>query len=469
MKPTPTHRTALVAAPLVAALSAATLFALAACQRDANAPADRATDQQAAAAPADHSGLTHEPWGLPTPGGAAQPDLSVGPDGRIIISWVTRMGDRNALQYATYMGNDTWESAPKTIAVGRTLTANWANTPHIVMTENRGLWAHWLQTPPNAASPHASDIMLTNSRDNGVHWAPPVAVNDDGTATEHGFVSMWPATQDTIGIAWLDGRKTAGAEHQHGANAAKDEHAAHAMKGAAKDEHAKDEHANDAATMTVRGARFDVDLQRSGDAEIDATTCDCCGTDAALTANGPLLVYRDRTDEEIRDISATHLRAGKWDTPRPVHADGWKMAGCPLNGPSVGAWGKDVSVAWYTAPNDKPMLRLARSTDGGNTFAAPIDVDQGAALQGRVDVAMDGDSTWLVWLREDAKGQTVQLARFTTKDGAKQQTQLATVSGRGRGTGFPKIAVRNGIAFVVWTDIVEGQPRLSGMKVAPHG
>jgi hypothetical protein len=91
------------------------------------------------------------------------------------------------------------------------------------------------------------------------------------------------------------------------------------------------------------------------------------------------------------------------------------------------------------------------------------------ALQGRVDVAMDGDSTWLVWLREDAKGQTVQLARYTTKGGAKQQTQLATVAGRGRGTGFPKIAVRNGIAFVVWTDIVDGQPRLAGMKVAPHG
>ena len=460
MKTTPTFRSApVLIAPLPAAMFVATLFALAACSRESTtAPAE-----QGAAAPDDHSGLAREPWGLPTPGGAAQPDLSVGPDGRIIISWVSRMGDRNAMQYATYLGNDTWESAPKTIVVGRTLTANWANTPHVVMTDDRALWAHWLQTPANPASPHASDIMLTRSPDNGVHWAPPVAVNDDGTATEHGFVSMWPSTQDTIGIAWLDGRKTAGAEHEHGANAAKDEHAAHATKGAAKDERAA------AATMTVRGARFDGDLARSGDAEIDASTCDCCGTDAALTDSGPLLVYRDRTEAEVRDISATHLRAGKWDAPRPVHEDGWKMEGCPLNGPSVAAWGKDVSVAWYTAPNDKPMLRLARSADGGNTFVAPIDVDQGAALQGRVDVARDGDSTWLVWLREDAKGQTVQLARYTTKGEAKQQTQLATVSGRGRGTGFPKIAVRNGIAFVVWTDIIDGQPRLAGMKVAPHG
>jgi hypothetical protein len=256
-------------------------------------------------------------------------------------------------------------------------------------------------------------------------------------------------------MAWLDGRKTAGAEHTHDANA--------------KDEHGSAKHDDHAGTMTVRGARFDGALRRTGEAEIDAMTCDCCGTDAALTGAGPLLVYRDRTGDEIRDISATHLRAGKWDTPKPIHADGWKMAGCPLNGPAVAALGQNVAVAWYTAPNDKPVLRLARSTDNGNAFDAPIDVDQGPALQGRVDVAMDGEATWLVWLREDAKGQRVELARYARKGGAPQQLELATLTGRGRGTGFPKIAVRNGIAFVVWTDVVDGQPKLAGMKVAPRG
>lgn len=437
MKPTPTM------------LVLATALALAACQREP-APAASSPAPSQAAASADSSGLAREPWALPTTAGAAQPDLSVGPDGRLLLSFVRRIGDRNALQYAAYLGDDTWESAPKTIVIGRTLTANWANTPHIVMTDDNALWAHWLQTPPNAASPHASDVMLTRSPDNGVHWSAPVAVNDDATATEHGFVSMWPASQDAIGIAWLDGRKTAGAGHDHGANGA------------------KKEGDKQAGEMTVRGARFDGALQRSGEAEIDASTCDCCGTDAALTDAGPLLVYRDRSKDEIRDIAATHLRAGKWDAPRPIHADGWKMAGCPLNGPSVAAWGKDVAVAWYTAPGDKPMLRLARSGDGGNTFGAPIDVDQGAALQGRVDVAKDGDSTWLVWLREDTKGQTVHLARYPNNGGAKQETDLAKLAARGRGTGFPKIAVRNGVAFVVWTDVVDGQPQLAGMKVAPR-
>ncbi|MUV13205.1 hypothetical protein [Noviluteimonas gilva] len=431
-------------------LPLALIAVLAACSRS---PAPDAAQAQSGktAANADAALIVNQ-WALPTPDGAAQPDLSVGPDGRLLLSWVRKQGDRNALQYAAYLGDETWETAPKTIVVGRTLTANWANTPHIVMTEDRALWAHWLQTPADAKSPHASDIMLTRSPDNGVHWAPPVAVNDDATGTEHGFVSMWPAGQDAIGMAWLDGRKTAGATHTHDANA--------------KD-HKHDEGA--AGEMTVRGARFDGALQRSGDAEIDASTCDCCGTDAALTDTGPLLVYRDRTKEEIRDISATHLRAGKWDAPAPVHADGWKMTGCPLNGPSVGAWGPAVAVAWYTAPNDKPALRLALSKDSGNTFDPPIDVDQGAALQGRVDVAKDGDATWLVWLREDGKGQTVQLARYPNSGGQPEKIELAALAGRGRGTGFPKIAVRNGVAFVVWTDIVDGRPHLAGAKVAPRG
>ena len=421
-------------------LSAA--LALAACQRESTpAPTAPAAPN---AGTATASKLETNGWALPTPDGAAQPDLATGPDGRLLLSWVRPMGDRNALQYAAYMGDDNWESAPKTIAVGRTLTANWANTPHIAMTDDGALWAHWLQTPADAASPHASDVMLTRSPDNGVHWSAPIAVNDDKTGTEHGFVALWPAAQDTLGIAWLDGRKTSGEGH---------------------DEHAH-EHSGE---MTVRAARFDGTLARSEDTEIDATACDCCGTDAAMTNAGPVLVYRDRTlPDEVRDIVAVRRESKGWSKPVPVHADGWKMPACPLNGPAVAAMGGNVAVAWYTAPDEHPVLRLARSTDGGRTFGAPTDIDQGAALQGRVDIAMDSAGTWLVWLREDAKGQTVQLARLPAKGGAPQRIELARLAGRGRATGFPQIAVRGGIAFVVWTDIVGGQPKLQGAKIGPE-
>lgn len=419
-------------ARLVLALVAA--CAAAACQRPGEQPA-------AAVPTPDAAGFTTIDWPLPTPDGATQPDLVVAPNGSLLLSWVRPMGGRNALQYAAYQGDERWESAPKTIAVGSSLSANWANTQHILMTEDGALWAQWLQSHPGAA--HAADVMLTQSRDGGVHWAAPVAVNDDGTASEHGFVSLWPAAQDAVGIAWLDGRHTATAPAPGGAHA--------------------DHHA-DGGAMSLRAATFDAAMGRGEDVEVDGMTCDCCNTDAAVGAQGALLAYRDRDAGEIRDIAVVRHGAQGWSQPRPVHADGWKMPACPLNGPALDARGDLAVVAWYSAPGDTPVLRLARSTDAGASFGAPVEVDRGAALQGRVDVALDGDGVWLAWLREDGSGQSLHLARYAGA-GQPQQGEVARLQGRGRATGYPQLAVRQGVAYLAWTDIAAGVPRLRGLRV----
>jgi len=436
----------------LAALAIACL--LGACQRG---------EDTAAAAPPkpDAAGFTIVDWPLPTTDGAAQPDLVVAPNGNLLLGWVRPMGERHAFQYVAYQGDERWESAPKTIAIGRTLSANWATTPHLLMTDDGTLWAQWLQAHAGGAE-HAADVMLTQSRDGGMHWAAPVAVNDDGTASEHGFVSLWPAAQDAVGVAWLDGRRTAGAEMApeaapagHAGSAA-----THAQAGGAHADH--HEHAG---AMTLRAARFDATLARGEDVEVDAMTCDCCSTDAALTAQGALLVYRDRDPEEIRDIAVVRHSPGGWSQPRPVHADGWKMPACPLNGPAVAARGAEVVVAWYSAAGDTPVLRLARSHDAGATFDAPVEIDRGLALQGRVDVAFEGDAAWLVWLREDRDGQSLQVARQPGADAQVQRSQVARLQGRGRATGYPRLVVRQGWAYAVWTDVADGVPRLRGARI----
>jgi hypothetical protein len=425
-------------ARLAVALSACLL---ASCQRSDDTTAAAQTPRP------DAAGFTVVEWALPTTDGAAQPDLVVAPNGSLLLSWVRPMGNRHAFQYAAYLGDDNWESAPRTIAVGRALAANWANTPHVLMTDDGALWAQWLQAHPGGGE-HAADVVLTQSRDGGMHWAAPVAVNDDGSASEHGFVSLWPSAQDAVGIAWLDGRKAAatGAEHTHTDNT----HVAHHADGPA---------------MTLRAANFDATMARSDEIELDPMTCDCCSTDAAVTAQGALLVYRDRDAGEIRDIVAVRHTAQGWSKPQPVHADHWKMPACPLNGPAVDARGDEVVVAWYSAPNDQPVLQLARSHDGGAHFEAPVEVDRGDAVAGRVDVALDGDGAWLLWLREDSTGQSLQIAHQARADAKPQRSVVASLRGRGRATGYPQLAVRQGIAHAVWTDIVDGVPRLRGARV----
>ena len=87
--------------------------------------------------------------------------------------------------------------------------------------------------------------------------------------------------------------------------------------------------------MQLRSNLFTLDLQRGTDAVVDARTCDCCQTAVAMTAKGPLLAWRDRSEDEVRDIAVARFENNAWTAPKPVHADGWKVESCPVAGPAL--------------------------------------------------------------------------------------------------------------------------------------
>jgi hypothetical protein len=434
-----------IAKPTILALLA---LASAACQRTsppASAPVADATTATPAASYAVHD------WPLPSTIGSAQPDLAITPDGRVLLSWISSLpGRRNALQFVAMADDGHWQSAPRTIAVGNTLMANWANVPHIAQTADGALWVQFMQKHGEG---HAGDVALSRSTDGGFNWSAPIAVNDDGVEAEHGFAALWPATRDSIGVAWLNGGE-AGDEGMH-----------HGDAGMA---HGEDDMHH--GRTGLRAAVFDMNLQRSGESVLDPKTCDCCQSEIVATSRGPLLAYRDRSDAEVRDIVVVRNHGQAWGKPVPVHADGWVMPGCPVNGPSIAADGDNVVVAWYTAANDKPLVQVARSTDAGDSFAAPVVLEQGEAVQGRAAVALDARQAFALWIREDAGGQSLWLSR-RTPDLARelQRIEVAKLQGRGRATGYPQIALRNGDAYIAWTDIVDGSPRLRGAVLTPAG
>lgn len=408
-----------------------------------------AADALPTEAPADYQ---VQDWVLPADGHAAQPDMVVAPDGTVLLSWVEAAGSGSGghtLKFARFT-QARW-SDPQAIAHGDDWVVSWANTPHIAATADGALWAHWLQKAGSAK--YAADIALVRSGDGGKSWSAPLLVNDDGTATEHGFVSLWPASADTLGVAWLDGRLTArtgpaDADHEN-------PHKAHAKAGPG------------APMMTLRTTTFDSSLGRHDERTLDLSTCDCCQTGAALTATGVAVAYRDRDPAEVRDIHVARFDDGAWQPPSRVHADDWTMPACPVNGPDIAATGSEAVVGWYTAPGGTPMVKLARSRDGGATFDAPVVLDSGEAVQGRVSVALDADAAWVLWLRETDASQSLQLARFTADLSQElERIEVARLQGRGRGTGVPQLALADGAAYVIWTDVMDGVPGLHGARVA---
>ncbi|MEJ7674473.1 MAG: hypothetical protein WKF59_17695 [Chitinophagaceae bacterium] len=175
--------------------------------------------------------------------------------------------------------------------------------------------------------------------------------------------------------------------------------------------------------------------------------CDCCQTSAALTANGPVVVYRDRSDEELRDISIVRFVNGKWTEPKTIFPDQWKIAGCPVNGPRASAQGNNLAIAWFSSPDKKSQVNIIFSDDGGASFNKPIRIDEENAV-GRVDVVMlDEKSAMVSWM----EGAVIKAARIN-KDGTKDSSIIIASSSESRSSGFPQMTKSDNNLIFAWTD-----------------
>ncbi|MBP6596442.1 MAG: exo-alpha-sialidase [Arenimonas sp.] len=389
--------------------------------------------------PALCGAATVQDWPLPAPPASAQPNLAQAPNGDLLLSWIERKGDHHRLMFSRYPPREPTWSPPQVIAQGKDWFVNWADFPALQALPDGSLWAHLLVK--NGDAPYAYDVQLHASRDGGRSWQLADPVHTDGTPTEHGFASLWPRSGAELGIVWLDGRNTRGGH----------DHASHGGGG-----------------MSLRAAVFDARGRRRDERELDPMTCDCCQTDAAVGAKGVLVAYRDRDPGEVRDIKLTRFDGTAWTAPASVHADGWVMPACPVNGPAIAARGDQAWVAWYTEAGGAPSLRLARSVDAGAHFSAPKIVSSGAAQLGRVDLAADAGGVWVSWLQEAQGQQSLWLAKFSPDLASERfRVRVADVAGRGRATGFPRLQVRGGTAWLAWTEVRDGQPRLRGARILP--
>jgi hypothetical protein len=206
---------------------------------------------------------------------------------------------------------------------------------------------------------------------------------------------------------------------------------------------------------------FDKDHKALSDTLIDARVCECCPTSVAMTADGPIAAYRDRTAGEIRDIYVTRLSGGRWSAPKNVHRDNYKIEGCPINGPAVAARGKDVVVAWFTAPNEVNRSYVAFSHDGGLTFGQPVRVDDVSSL-GRMAVTLSNDGSavvgWVEFANEKSQFKVRRIEGSGTKHPAMTVADLA-------GTRFPRLALAKGEVVLAWTETEKESSRVKTARI----
>jgi hypothetical protein len=368
--------------------------------------------------------LTLSAIASPASAESGEPQLSVSPEG-VILSWIERSGSTVTLKFA--LRTATGWSEARAVASGNDWFVNWADVPSVIRLDDGTLVAHWLQK--SGPGTYAYDVKLSYSRDEGRTWSAPLTPHSDGTKTEHGFASLLQMPGAGLGLVWLDGRATSGGGHGG--------HEAGAAGGA----------------MTLQFASFDRQWKRTIETPVDIRVCDCCPTAAAVTSEGIVTVFRDRSDEDVRDISISRLEHGKWSTPTAVHADNWKIQACPVNGPAIAARGRDVAVAWFSAVGDAPRSFMAFSKDAGRSFGPAIRLDDGVSL-GRVDVELLSDGSAVAAYIEQADQRAQFKVRRVEPNG--QRSMAVTVAGldAGRTSGYPRIAVHGRELIAAWVERV---------------
>lgn len=372
-----------------------------------------------------------------------EPNLFVSQAGKVYLSWIEYEDDSTDVLVFSILENEKW-SAPREIARGSNWFVNWADFPSLVVyaDDENAMAAHWLQK--SAPATYDYDIRVSQSLDAGKTWGPSFILHSDSVHAEHGFVSMIPLEDGRIFATWLDGRNTKVSKpaepenHSHG--------------------HGHD--SGHGGSMSLYAATFDKTGKIQEETEIDSRVCDCCQTAAVGTPQRPLVAYRNRSDEEKRDIYYTRFTSAGWSIPRTVHADNWHITGCPVNGPALDALDNTVVLAWFTAADDQPGVYLAFSANGGITFGAPIRIDNGLP-EGKVDVVLLEENRAMVcWLERTATGGEIRVAEVSPEKKVKPDF-LVTQTSLSRRSGFPKMVKAGHQLLFAWTEVMDEEKEIT--------
>ncbi|MDI1248368.1 MAG: sialidase family protein [Lacunisphaera sp.] len=346
---------------------------------------------------------------LPSPAGpgAMGSSLTRGPDGTVHLSWLEpAAGESHALKFARFDAAARHWSEAQTIATGPGWFVNWADFPQLAVQGDRmtAVWFEDNPATPDHGGHHGSGYhaRTSASTDGGKTWGTSRAVSAESRAVE--FVALQPLPNGRLLAAWLDGR------------------------------------AGEAGMQLW--SRVLGDGNAAPDTLVDPLVCDCCQLAfTALPDGGALLAYRGRSQEEVRDMKVARFRGDRWEPPRPLPADGWKIAACPVNGPRLAQTGGSTAAVWFTGADGKSRVNLATSADAGQSFGKPVRLDLGRP-QGRVDAAAlpDGTAvlTWLEMSGADGTPGGIQMRTLSPAGKLSAPVMLAPTQTT-RATGFPRL------------------------------
>lgn len=389
-------------------------------------------------APLEVRELRVETLPAPTQARSRLPRFASGPSASGVLSWIEE-GELEGLPNVTELRCATWDgqrwNAASRIASGADWFVNWADFPALSLLDERRQLAHFLQR--SAEGRYDYSVQLVQSADGGRTWSAAQRLHSHDGPGEHGFVSLVPLASSGWSAVWLDGRQMAELEH-----------------------------GDPTGAMALYTRSVSADGTLGPEQLLDARVCDCCPTAALRGADGALwIAYRDRDADEVRDIELLRLAPNAASEAAPERrwssGDGWKIAGCPVNGPALASSGRKLAIAWFSMGRAGAAgVFCVQSNDAGATFSKRLSLVTDDTL-GRVDAVYDSEGALVVsWLAASGDKPEWRVARIARDDHIDGPHRIAAAPD-GRSSGIGRLLSSGDRVLFAFTEADGDRPRVA--------
>jgi hypothetical protein len=203
---------------------------------------------------------------------------------------------------------------------------------------------------------------------------------------------------------------------------------------------------------------------------IATDVCFCCKTAVTTGRDGTVYVaFRNVYPTNFRDMAVARSTDGgkTFSAPVRVSEDQWQIDACPEDGPSLAVTDDGVlHIAWPTMLQQSEPTKAvfyASSSDGGRTFTPRVRVDQAAAKihAGHPQIATAGGRVFVTWDETTGTGFRIQLREV----GPAAASNPAVTLSDDASASYPAIAATQTAVVVAWTRRSEGISEIVARRV----
>jgi hypothetical protein len=202
--------------------------------------------------------------------------------------------------------------------------------------------------------------------------------------------------------------------------------------------------------------------------------CECCRLGISFADGGKTVYLVDRqvSETQIRNhVLRKSTDGGKtFAAPVEISDDGWQVPSCPHSGPTIGQDDRGfLHITWFTlgrSPSEAGIYYTV-SKDQGRSFAPRQLVQANTAaeiLHATTAVAKDG-TVYFAWDNLDESSKAQIFVRTLASDG-KAWGPVQQISHAKQNANRPALALSNGQLQIAWTE-TDGERSLVVLRHAP--